>query len=57
MCVSHDQLERAYRAMIDIVSARSDGEKYMPIIFRLERELAESETTAAAFERIKAMAS
>lgn len=57
MSVTRERIEQAYEAMIEIVSSRSDGEKFMPVIFRLEQEMVEKENISTALERIKAMSS
>lgn len=57
MSPSRERIERAYQSMIDIATARSDAEKLVPIILRLEAELKQKEETAEVLDRIRAKAS
>ena len=47
-------IEHALQVVASIV-ARPDGEVYLPIFLRLERELAALQTNASAIERARAL--
>ena len=51
------RLERAKETMVNIVSNRKDGRKFVPVVLRLEREIAALRDEDQEFERILKLAS
>ncbi|TCP27572.1 hypothetical protein EV656_101481 [Rhodovulum adriaticum] len=51
-----ERLQKVHQIMIRIVSERSDGVAYVPIVLRIEEEIRKRETSQSEYERILEMA-
>lgn len=56
MAPSINRLLQARDAMLTIISSREDGQRYVPIFLRLEREIAAQEETGEDYQRILRLA-
>tara|TARA_R110000787_G_scaffold156791_4_gene270736 strand:+ start:188 stop:373 length:186 start_codon:yes stop_codon:yes gene_type:complete len=52
MNASNEKLQAARKAMIQIVQARPDGKKFVPIVLELERQIAANKNIDSDFARI-----
>lgn len=50
------RLEKAMETMVNIISTRKDGRKFVPIVLRLEQEIAALRDEDQEFERILKLA-
>jgi translation initiation factor 1 (eIF-1/SUI1) len=46
------RLEKAMETMVNIISKRKDGRKFVPVVLRLEREIAALRDEDQEFKRI-----
>ena len=49
------RLERAVETMVNIISNREDGRKFVPVVLRLEQEIAARRDEDQEFKRILKM--
>jgi hypothetical protein len=52
MDVSLEELRRAHATAVAVVTERSDGRLYVPVVLRLEQAIAERDASEDAYERI-----
>ena len=50
------RLEKAMETMVNIISKRKDGRKFVPVVLRLEQEIAALRNGDQEFERILKLA-
>lgn len=54
--MTQEELQKAYQVMIAVVANRRDGRRYVPIVKRLEQELANLQKEESDYERILRLA-